>query len=156
MAILKHKGQADDWKLIIVGDGTDLKNEVRYAQETGCEDVTFTGFQNPAEFYAKSPIFAMTSASEGFGMVLVEAQMNGCVPVAFDSFESLHDIITSGENGIIVSDNDLDEFASQLHNLMTDEQLRQSMADKAVESCRKFSVENIVDRWEQLFSELCD
>ena len=153
---LKRKGCTDGWKFIVVGDGTDLQDEKRYAQEIGCSDVIFTGFQDPAEFYAKSQIFVTTSASEGFGMVLVEAQVNGCVPVAFDSFASLHDIIASGENGIIVRNNDLDEFASQLHNLMSNEQLRQSLADNAMKSCRKFSVEKIADQWEELVSELCD
>ena len=153
---LKLRNCTYGWKFIIVGDGIDLENEISYARQIGCDDVVFTGFRDPAEFYERSSIFLMTSGSEGFGMVIVEAQMYGCVPVAFDSFSALHDIITNNENGIIVRDNDVDEYANQIYRLMSDEKLRQVMADNAVLSCRKFSVEKIVDRWEQLFRELCD
>ena len=60
----------------------------------------------------------MTSAFEGFGMTLVEAQQYGVVPLAMDTYGSLHDIITDGQNGEIIADNDLDEYARRLRVLM--------------------------------------
>lgn len=39
----------------------------------------------------------MTSAFEGFGMTLVEAQQYGVVPIVMDSYKSLHDIIKNDE-----------------------------------------------------------
>lgn len=44
----------------------------------------------------------MTSTFEGFGLVLVEAMQHGCVPIAFDSYPAVRDIISHGENGILI------------------------------------------------------
>jgi len=49
----------------------------------------------------------MTSRFEGWPMVLMEAMQMGVVPVVYNSFESLSDIVVDGENGYIIPNNDL-------------------------------------------------
>ena len=56
----------------------------------------------------------MTSAFEGFPMTLVEAQQCGVVPVVMDSYLSLHDIVETGYNGIIVSNEDLTGYINNI------------------------------------------
>lgn len=62
-------------------------------------NIEFKGTQPSEPYYAESSVLCMTSTYEGFPMVLIEAQQYGCVPMAFDSFEAVHDIIEDGENG---------------------------------------------------------
>lgn len=81
------------YKLEIVGGGTEQVFFEKMAHSMCLKRITFHGFTNPTEYYKRAPILCMTSNYEGFPMVLVEAMQYGCVPFAFDSFPSLYDII---------------------------------------------------------------
>ena len=142
------------WKLTIVGDGDDLPHFVEMSKEKKLQRVSFEGFKAPQPYYERSSVFLMTSSSEGFGMTLVEAQQYGVVPIAMDSYASLHDIISDHENGVIVKDDDIDGFVSELENLMTNEIARQKMAENAVHSCKKFSMDDVKNKWFELFGSL--
>jgi glycosyltransferase involved in cell wall biosynthesis len=74
--------------------------------------------------------------------------------VAMSSFASLPDIIQDGENGFIVPNNDINAFAEKVCLLMDNQDLRENMAKKCMESVKKFSIENIVNEWEKLFKEI--
>ena len=144
----------DEWNLVIVGDGPDMENTKRLAENLCLRRVSFAGFQNPRSFYEESSVFVMTSSLEGFGMTLVEAQQYACVPMAMDTYSSLHDIITDGENGIIVPDNALTLYGSKLMELMSNHKLREQLALNGLDTCRKFEVENIATQWENLFKKI--
>ena len=100
-----------DWALDIVGDGPFLNTAKRIVQQKEIPNVYFYCFCNPQPFYNRSSIFCMTSASEGFGIVLIEAMQAGVVPVAFKSYLSVTDIIDDEQNGILVSPFDIEEYA---------------------------------------------
>lgn len=136
-----------DWHLQMVGEGPDLPMYKQMAADLGLKRISFEGFQQPLEYYKKAMIFLMTSQFEGFAMTLVEAQQQGCVPVVMDSFLSLHDIIIDKENGIITSNLDEVSFAHAVLKLMSDAQLRDKLAKCGMQTCLRFSVEKIVDRW---------
>ena len=88
-------------------------------------------------------------------MVLLEAAAFGCVPVAFDSFAAVRDIIDDGENGALVPAFDLDAYAETLARLMRNDALRERLAKNAQTQIReKFSMDQIVKKWEELFSRL--
>ena len=144
----------DDWKLTIVGDGDDLSRFIKDAKDRNLRRISFEGFKAPQTYYERSSIFLMTSSSEGFGMTLVEAQQYGVVPIAMDSYASLHDIVSDRFNGVIVKDNDIDGFVSELKNLMKDEITRKEMAKNAVRSCKKFSMNDVNKKWFELFEAL--
>lgn len=145
---------SEDWKLQIVGEGPDLPMYKQLANELKLERVSFEGFQQPLPYYERAKIFLMTSAVEGFGMTLVESQQQGVVPIVMDTFLSLHDIITSDFNGIITPDGDERLFAEAMLSLMKDPQKLESLAQHALVSCKKFSVENIVDKWDKLINSI--
>lgn len=143
-----------NWTFTLVGDGVTLNDEKEYAKKINCKRVEFTGFQDPRPYYEKADILTMASNSEGFGMVLVEAQQYGCVPVALDSFSAVHDIIENGRNGVLVEDSNREKYGKELLELIRKEDIRRTMAKNALQDCKKFSVKNIVDQWENLFREV--
>lgn len=145
---------SSNWKLQIVGEGPDLPMYKQLADELKLERVSFEGFQQPLPYYERAKIFLMTSAVEGFPMTLLEAQQQGIVPIVMDTFLSLHDIITSDFNGIITPDGDERLFAEAILSLMKDPQKLESLAQHALVSCKKFSVENIVDKWDKLINSI--
>ena len=143
---------ADDWKLTIVGGGSDLDYFKRKARSMGLGRVSFEGMQeNDLQYYKRASIFMMTSAYEGWGITLTEAQQMGAVPIAFHSYTSLTDIIEDGKNGVIVRYKDLDEYSRKILNLMEDNVARNKMAREAIASSHRFSLDVILDRWEKLF-----
>ena len=87
-------------------------------------------------------------------MTLVEAQQCGCVPIAFDSFSSVHDIIQSDRNGYIVPNNAIDEYVCVLKELMNNDTLRAEMAANAQKDVQRFSRENIAKQWKTLLENL--
>ena len=136
-----------DWKLIIVGSGIDEDYCRRLAKKMRLKNCIFEGQQNSLDYYRRASIFMMTSSNEGFPMTLGEAQQMGVVPIAFDSFGAVHDIIENDFNGIIVPKNNHKEFVNQLVELMQNTEKRQTLAKNALESCKQFSIENIVKKW---------
>lgn len=145
----KHK----DWKLIVCGAGnTDYFRKL--CSKYHVENVEFPGFVNMEDYYSKASILCNTSVTEGWGMVLVESMQYGCVSMAFDSFASVHDIISDGENGFIIPAFNEKEYARKLDLLMSDEELRMRMAEKGRESTKRFEAEAIAQRWIELFHSL--
>ena len=143
-----------EWRLRIVGDGPDVGMLRELAGTLGLERVSFEGFCAPAPYYRDAAIFCMTSAFEGFPMVLLEAAAFGCVPVAFDSYAAVRDIIDDGENGVLVSAFDLDAYTETLAQLMRDDALRERLALAARGRVAEFSPDKIAARWEALFAEI--
>ena len=144
-----------EWSLRVVGDGDYLPALKELAGTLRLERVFFEGFQNPEPYYRDASVFCLTSAYEGFGLVLVEAASFGCVPVAFDSFAAARDIISDGENGCLVPAFDLDAYAETLARLMSDDALRERLAENALAQIpEKFSPEKIGAQWEALFREI--
>lgn len=142
-----------NWRLVIVGDGPErAKLE---AMATELKNVTFEGYKSdPSEYFARAKIFAFPSRREGWGLVLVEAMANGCVPVAFDSYSAVHDIITHGETGYIVPAFDIETYAKSLVELATDDSLRQLLSTHARKSTERFSINKIGPMWESLLEEV--
>jgi len=144
----------EEWELQIVGDGEDRKLYENYIKDNCLRRVEMLGFKQPLEYYKRAKVFLMTSAYEGFSMTLIEAQQNGVAVIVMDSFESVHEIVTDGENGLLVKDGDISEFTMKLKILMTDDDFRNKMADRGLETCQRFSVETIVDKWETIYKKL--
>ncbi len=152
--IIEKSGKAKDWTLKIVGHGEDEKLYKKYINKGHLKRVIFFSQQDPAKFYETASVFMMTSAFEGLPVVLLEAIQFGVVPVAFNSFDSLSDIIEDNENGRIIPDNDIHTYANVLINLMENKSIRNEMSVKAIESSKKFSPQNIARQWSHLFDNL--
>lgn len=152
--IIESNPELSDWNLKIVGDGPDMDTSKQLSRKLSLQRVIFEGFKDPKPFYTESAIFMMTSASEGFGMTLVEAQQYGVVPVVMDTYSSLHEIIDSERNGIIIPDNDLDGYAKAVEKLMLEPAYRKQLAENGLKTCKKFTVEHIADEWEDLFNQM--
>ncbi len=137
-----------NWRLVVVGNGKDLEYYKEYVRKNNIGRVEFVGASdNVQQFYSTSKMFLMTSIWEGFCMTLIEAQSFGCVPVAFDNFAALHDII-NGSNGAIVKSNDLDEYVKTVDDLMGHDAKLNEMSVQAINSSRhNFDTDKILNEW---------
>lgn len=144
-----------DWKAYIIGTGPDEVEVRRYARKKKAEGLIFTGkVRNVEDYYRKAKILCMTSTLEGWGMVLTEAMAYGCVPVAYESYEAVTDIIDSGQNGLLVKPFKTSEMVDALTLLADDEVLRQRLAQSGMDKIRMFETANIVEKWEKLLTSI--
>ena len=144
--------QAPDWTLSIFGDGED--REALQKQAEGLP-VKFEGnVSDPDKIYRESSILALTSRYEGLPMVLLEAQAYGIPAVSFDCKCGPSDVITSGKNGIIVKEGDVEAFAEALLKLIREPDTRTEMGKSAFADAGRWSREKIMKQWTDLLENL--
>lgn len=144
-----------EWRLTLVGGGPCLPEVEHLIGSLGLQQVELPGFSSQVrEHYLRAQIFCLCSTFEGFPMVLPEAMSCGVVPVAFNSFAALADIITDGEDGYAVSPYDEAAFAQRLLALMQQDTLRERMAQAALSKSAAFDAETITQRWIELLESL--
>ena len=152
----KVQNKNHGWILRIVGSGSHLKRLqqqiARHNIQHSVEIIPATN--NIVSHYKQASILVMSSRYEGFGLVLVEGMAAGLPIVSFDCEAGPSEIIEPGKTGILVPPLDIDKLAAALDRLMSDEVLQNSFAENALESVKRFSVENIIPQWEKLFSEI--
>lgn len=142
-----------DWKFEFIGGGEGFNQIQKLAKKLKTERIVFKGFQNPLPYYRRASLMMMTSKYEGWPMVLMEGQQMGVVPVSYNSFESISDIISNGINGVVVTNNDFNEFVNKMKMIMKSDEERIEMAKNAIEGCTKFEVKFAIDRYLTLFEE---
>ena len=142
-----------DWELFIMGSG-NIEYFRNITKQYNIPNIHFTGSCNPYDYYKDGSILCMTSSTEGWGMVLVEAQMFGCIPIAYNSYSSLTEIITDDVNGYTIPAFNKKKFAERLEWLMDNEDERNKMIEKCQKSVKRFDVNIIAQQWMNLFNEV--
>jgi len=113
------------------------------------------GFEPDARRHLeRSSFLLLTSRSEGFPLVLVEAMAVGCIPIAYDIRYGPADLIRDGRNGFLVPDGDTDALASAIVALQRLPARRvEAMRRAAVRSARAFDERRVVTTWARHLSE---
>lgn len=140
-----------DYQLDIVGDGKLRPDLEQYANKHKIRNIHFYGKQKPVKFYEKAILFFMTSSYEGMPLTILEAMSFQCVPIVFDSFPTVHDLIDNNQNGLIIPPFDIDEFVTQTINLLKDEERIKQMQIFCEQKVKQFSLAEIIHKWETLF-----
>lgn len=110
------------------------------------EDIKCIGYSNqPERYLAVTDIFCLPSYREGFGNVVVEAAAMG-IPAVGTDIIGLRDAIVNGETGILVPPKDIETLAQALEILLTDEQKRKTMGEKARIRARKEFSSKLIDQ----------
>lgn len=151
--VTKHKEVAD-WTLTIVGNGPDEELYKSIIRKEKISRVLMTGRKNPVPYYKNASLFMMTSISEGWGLTLTEAQQFGVVPIAFNTYESVTDIITNNDSGFIIPKGDIESYVRKMLFLMNNDQKRIQVAKEAINSSHRFENKTISARWYELIMKL--
>tara|TARA_B100000989_G_scaffold294270_2_gene273086 strand:+ start:4392 stop:5504 length:1113 start_codon:yes stop_codon:yes gene_type:complete len=140
------------WNLVILGDGEERENLVEILKEKKIEDrVFFPGkVTNISDWYSASELFVLSSMVEGFPNVLLEAMSYGVPSISFDCDTGPREIIEDKVNGILVSPNEKEiGLYKALDELIKDEKLRKKISKKAIMVRDKYSIENIMLKWNE-------
>ncbi len=146
-----------DWHLNIVGDGMEKNDLLDLAKELKLGDkVTFHGYQDKDyinDLLLDSSIYVMTSRTESFGLVLIEAMSYGIPCVSYTSAQGANEIIDDGKNGYLIKDRNEDEMISKIDLLINDEKLRKKLGKEARVKSKLYSKENVLKSWNKLINK---
>lgn len=95
-------------------------------------------------------IYAMTSESECFPMVLLEALSVGLPIVSFDCPNGPRNIIKNNEDGVLVPNNNVEALAEALLKLMENSESRIIMSEQAKKNIERFSIPLVMRQWHTL------
>ena len=139
-----------DWHFDVVGDGSAREWMEEYCRKNNLERINFHGYQDPKKYLRRAKLFTLTSDFEGFGMVLVEAQAYGTVPIAFDSFSSIHEIISQGTTGILIPSFNESKYIEEITHLTRNSDRLLEYGKNAQNNVSKFEASFIAGQWEKV------
>ena len=102
----------------------------------------------------KSDFYVMSSRWEGFGLVLLEAMSCGLPCISFNCPHGPEEIIRNGEDGLIVENGNIEQFAEKINYMIEQKNVREEMGRKARENIKRYLPENIMSQWQQLLESL--
>jgi glycosyltransferase involved in cell wall biosynthesis len=103
---------------------------------------------------AQGSMFVLSSRFEGFGMVIVEAMSKGLAVVSFDCERGPGEIISDGDDGVLVPPLDTNGLARAISALAGDRERRAQLGAAAVKTSRRYDRESIGARWDDLLEAL--
>jgi glycosyltransferase involved in cell wall biosynthesis len=151
-AKIVHEENIEGWRLKIFGDdGGDKQTLIHLSHQLGIDNhLSFNDSVVDIENeYIHSDIYAMTSITECFPMVLLEAHECGLPIVSFDCNSGPRDIITNRVDGLLIRPYDVDLFAAALHKLIADESLRKKMGKIGSSNIKRFNLDIVMKSWEK-------
>lgn len=148
--------QIPEARLEIYGQGPERANLEALIRRLRLEgSITLCGYtNNPGSVYQTGALSLLTSAFEGFGLVVLESLSHGCPVISYDLKYGPSDIISNGVNGFLVANGDVDALARQVITVLRDAPLRQRLSAAAPSAVEGFSPEVFVARWSAEFNRL--
>lgn len=135
-------------RLVIFGEGP-LEAELR-AQAIALgvdQSVLLPGYVNdPAACYGVADLFVLSSTSEGFGNVLIEAMAEGVPVVSTDAPHGPREILVDGRFGPLVPVGQAAALADAMEQVLDSPPAPQLLRDRAAD----FGIDLIADRYEAL------
>jgi len=137
---------------LIVGKGSDEANLKKLTAKLNISNnVIFKDFipnDELSRYYSSSEFFVLATLHEGFGNVFIEAMACG-IPIVSTNIAAVPEAVDGG--GILVETRNPDQLAEAMLKLLNDEDLRQELSKKALEHARKFSIENRINKIEEIY-----
>ena len=97
--------------------------------------------------YLDSCLYLMTSHTESFGLVLIEAMSYGLPCIAYSSAEGAREIIVNGYNGYLIENRNEYEMAKTILSLLKDKKRLIELSRNARFTSEKYSAENTKKYW---------
>ena len=153
----KISNKDSDIRLNIVGDGVEKNNLLELAKELKLGDkVVFHGYQNKEyinDLLFNSSLYVMTSHTESFGLVLIEAMSYGVPCISYTSAQGANEIINDGINGYLIENRNEDEMIDKINLIMEDDKLRKKLGKAAKKRSLDYSSDVVLEKWSKLINK---
>ena len=155
LSIWKHiRNISKEWKLYILGDGIYRKEMELFIEKENLENVYLEGKQDPISYLKRSKVLCLTSMYEAYPLVLHEAMNYGVVPVVFNTFASVDEIISDGIDGCIIEPFDKEKFINAIELIMNDTAKYNYFSQNARNKAKNNTVDFVGQQWIKLLKSL--
>lgn len=145
-----------DSKLNIIGDGPDRKKIEKKIRDNKLEDyIILHGFQEKEyinKYLEKSSVYIMTSYTESFGLVLLEAFAYGIPCVAYSSAEGANEIISDNWDGYLIKDRDKNKMIKRICELLLNRNRRLIMGANGIKKAQEFNTQKTKQKWIEIIN----
>ena len=131
-----------------------MERDALMAQCSALNLTTVTLHPSTADIYAeymKSDFLVCSSRWESFGVVLIEAMACGIPVGSFNCDNGPRNIITEGENGLLVADGDTRQLAEKICWMMEHHDRCQQMGIQARSHVDRYRVEHLLPQYLELY-----
>lgn len=140
--------------LDIVGDGVEQKAIFKKIVNNNLSGkVKLHGFRSKDyinELYQNAGMYLMTSKTESFGIVLIEAMSYGIPCLAYDSAEGAREIINNDGNGYLIKNRNEHDMADKILSIMNDPKLLNRLSENAIKTAKKYTKDNVIKLWYEM------
>ncbi|MEB3169439.1 MAG: glycosyltransferase [Synechococcaceae cyanobacterium] len=145
---------ANDWRLVLVGDGPERQSLEELALREGLADrVRFEGFQsNPGSYLARASVFVLPSRHEGMPNALLEAMAAALPVVVSDASPGPLEIVEPEVTGLVVPRGDVGALAAALGRLIANPELRERLGRGAAARLASLSWEVVEPHWRSVLA----
>ena len=126
------------------------KDRIKIYQEKLQKVITFHGYQNKEyidKLLNKSSVYLMTSYTESFGIVLIEAMSHGVPCISFSSAEGACDIIENEKDGYLIRNRNNEKMAEKIVEVLNNQELLQTLGENARNKSLNYSSELVKKKW---------
>lgn len=152
-AFAKVADDFPDWQLVIFGEGPLRAELESLVSSFKLQDrVLLPGrTENVVGELRKSKIFCLSSDYEGMSNSMIEAICVG-LPIISTKVSGTEDLVKDGENGLLIEIGDENSMSRGMKRLIEDDNMMNKMSKNSCCSGKLFRLENIVEKWENVFN----
>lgn len=155
--LVRMLARIPEWSLVLVGDGPDRVRIETLAREQGVASrVRFTGDVPRAQvlgWLASADAFVLNSSFESFSYQVVEALAAG-VPTIVTRIGSIPELISDGEEGVLVSPGDFDAIERALDSVQREPDTWKLRTAAGRKKAMRFSAERTAQAFADLIKSL--
>jgi glycosyltransferase involved in cell wall biosynthesis len=144
----------EDILLLLVGDGEDKDDLLKYIKEKKVEDkVLLIGEVPPRDVRCLleiADIFVFASKTESFGFAVLEA-MNAKLPVVCSNIEAMRYVV--GDAGFLLNLDNINEWIDVIEKLINNKKLLNYFSLKSYERSQIFTLNEMVENYIKLFDK---
>lgn len=141
--------------LTIVGTGTDIDSSKVYAKNVLPEhSYDFVGQKyNVDDYYRDNQIFLLGSVGEPFGLVVLEALKNGCLPLMYSDAGGAIEIVKGIHDRLVSANNE--DMAGNIAYWRNNENERMDVIKLLQEKMlQEFNVETMCDKYTEVYESI--
>ncbi len=142
-----------DAELTLIGDGPEKEKIISKIEEYHLENkVHLLGFLNSEEIskhLANSTIYLMTSYTESFGIVLLEAMEAGILPLAFDSAQGACEVLENDKE-LLIPNRDTNQMAKRVLYYLNNREILKEKEQSNSKRKNKYNVKEVRKLWLKL------
>lgn len=145
-----------DWEVHIYGGGDENMSRrlKRMIEDLGLNTIHLKGETSSlSSKMQEASIYVLTSLTECFPMVLLEALSYGLPVVSYDCPYGPRNILSDGEDGLLVAVNNIDALAEAMVLLMNDKVKRDDMSYFGKLNVQRFNENRVMMKWLTLFNK---